>query len=127
MSQFGKSRSDDHTFLVVFLAIVSSLAGDQIPYILQFSLSATAEDLRVQLAIAINNQRLSKPLPGRDAIWGLKTSVQDMGTLIQAPPLFNQSPPPPQLSCSMLGDYTLEVPFLKGFIILASFFVRVSR
>jgi hypothetical protein len=50
------------------------------------------------------NPRISSPLPpsGGDAVWGLKSSVQDMNTLTHAPALFNPTLPLNSLAaCSM--------------------------
>jgi hypothetical protein len=59
-------------------------------------------------------------LHGRDAAgWDLKTLLKTL-TLIQGPTLF---PPFPQLSCSMLDDLTLKVPFLASFLIVVPLFV----
>jgi hypothetical protein len=76
---------------------------------MQFPESATATNLQVQLVVKkekkkSKNPRISSPLPpsGGDAVWGLKSSVQDMNTLTHAPALFNPTLPLNSLAaCSM--------------------------
>ena len=63
---------------------------------LQFSKSTTTS--------TNNNTRISDQLPPseRDAVWGLKISVQDMRTLTQAPALYHLTlPVNPLTACSM--------------------------